>query len=268
MENMEIIFNRVKCFDCKHILQSPIILPCFKTVCNKHVPKQDISHYFCLSCQKNHNIPKNGYARNMVMENFIELNLPAYKRAFDSSELFKSTIDGLERLTNEPRDLINEAIGDLKSQIKRRREKLIQEIKLNRVRKAIVKNKTIKMIDERFGRVLIEMDMYEKECVNGLESLSNELGEIGNKLVKKKREFEEWQSELSEYHPECQAKWHSIEFLNKREGSPLLKILESFRSKLFLGKFELFERKKDEICGLNVLDFAENEKFGFIFQYF
>jgi hypothetical protein len=251
MDTNNLLLSRVKCFECKCILQSPIVLPCFKSVCNKHVPKHGgggsggTTTYSCASCQKDHFVPKNGYAPNMALINLIDLHLPEYKRALDSCELYMSSIDRLKHLKTQPEHLIGETLGELRTQIKCTRNKLIRDI------------------EQRFDRVLDETAMYEKECLAARSVLGELLGHqsFGNEVEKKKGELEKMRCELSEFGTADQAKWKRIAEKNELELSRIVKIEENVKAKLFLNKLDMYEEKKEKICNLKILDFDEYKKF-------
>lgn len=238
---MEDILKRMKCFECKEILQSPIILPCFKTVCNKHVPKQGT--FFCKPCQRHHFVPINGFAPNMAMKDLVDSRLPEYKRALGSCELVKSTIGRLERLKNEPGCLIEEIIGELKDRIRLRRQELIEEV------------------EDRFDQELIELEMYERECAASLASLSTDLDRIGKEIEKKRIDLVKSQSKLKEFEADELANWKKITDINELDVSRLTKIIDDFKLKLLLNKFEIYEKKKRTVCSLKLSDITDsNEK--------
>lgn len=245
---MENYLSILKCSECKCVLQSPITLPCSKIVCNKLVPKQGTT-YFCSSCQQDHYIPRNGYAPNVDVINLIDQLLPNYRRTFDSYGLFQSTIGRLEQLKNEPLWLIREEIGYLKDQIKQRRGELINEI------------------EKRFNHVYDEMVNYERECVASLRSLSDDFENIENEVKKNRKELKRLQFDLNDFRTACQVKWEKIADINEQEVSRLKKYMRDFESKLFMDKFDHYEKMRDNFCILKISDFIENERFGFIYKY-
>ncbi len=64
-EKLKELFN---CKVCSKLLHEPVLLPCGKTVCKIHT--QEIANKECNFCTKLHQITKDGFPSNELIENF------------------------------------------------------------------------------------------------------------------------------------------------------------------------------------------------------
>lgn len=242
---MENLLKTVKCIVCKHILQSPKVLPCGITMCEKHIivvnsaskTTNSLRYYHCHSCGKNHVIPKNGFATNNSTNLLIELNLGHYKRALKSYESLQTTIDKFEKLKNEPISYINTTIGELKKRVHRKRDELIGEIRLYS------------------EQIVSEFGSYESECHQSLGRLERTLVNVEMKLEKKKAKMVRLLDEMNRVEAaDSEDRWRSIEARCDEEAKNLNSTMEQVKRFLLMNKFDEFKEKEVSFCQLSLFD--------------
>lgn len=231
---MESLLNTVKCIQCKCILQSPIILPCYRSVCEKHVPKNGVKFYNCQACGQDHYIPENGYAPNDAVNLLIDLNLGEYKQAASACESLRTRIEQLEALKNEPRHEIDTAVDELKAQVRSRRDELVKEI------------------ETKSELIIVELDHYQSECVEALGVHENVLNEVNVRLEDGKKSLGELVEDLNSVEAASQAKWKMVLERSELEARELALNIEQIKSILLLRKFDEFKMKAERFCQLIV----------------
>jgi hypothetical protein len=154
---MQVIDHAIRCSDCKYELQSPVILPCGESICEKHC-KLESKHYTCVHCKVTHPIPDNGFPMNKALEKILStkienIQLPTeYEEAFQAYTSLAKSIADFHLLKKDPCCLISADIGELKSEI----DLLREQFKFN--------------IDEHAKKVIEELDEFEKECQQNVKS--------------------------------------------------------------------------------------------------
>jgi hypothetical protein len=130
---MEVIQNTLACTYCLKTLQSPISLPCGETICKHHVNAEE-NVFFCGTCYKNHEIPKEGFASNKIAEKMLETKINSlhfgeeYQKAVDAVKNIEELIKSCSLLQQDPEFEIDKVIGEIKSDIDLKREQLKTEI--------------------------------------------------------------------------------------------------------------------------------------------
>ena len=72
---MNKISDLIKCTKCKEILKMSVLIPCGHTICNHHVKDEVNRKFECFICQKNHEIPSDGFTINRALESLVETNI-------------------------------------------------------------------------------------------------------------------------------------------------------------------------------------------------
>jgi hypothetical protein len=233
---MDMVFKAVKCVECQCIAQSPLILPCRKSVCLKHV-NQQATEFYCASCSLVHAVPKGGFIPNDACEILINTHLAAYKRANESCVKFEAIVHDLEMIETDPHYHIDEAIGELRKEIQFRREQLKLEI------------------DKRADQVIVALDEYQTECKRQCHHQQQQIDENGESLVamQKKSQLSEWlgmiNAELNETSPE---KWTWVLEKSETEIRALSAKVDEIKKRLLLNTFEWFREKQIEFCQIRL----------------
>ena len=69
---MERVIKALKCVECYEILESPVLLPCSHSICEKHVRADSKDSLKCGECGVDHQIPsKTGFPKNHALEEII-----------------------------------------------------------------------------------------------------------------------------------------------------------------------------------------------------
>ena len=98
MNNLTLIEESITCSICNDIFARPIFLPCFNSICEKHVAEQgNVKLYKCLLCANEHQIPEYGFKPNTMALKLIQ--------SFSFNDFGKE----FKAYKNELYDLINEA---------------------------------------------------------------------------------------------------------------------------------------------------------------
>jgi hypothetical protein len=182
---MDIIKKAITCSVCKTTLDAPVLLPCGKSICEKHVNNESDA-YACDDCDLDHLIPENGFPRNKIAEDLVRTKIQQFNLGEDYENLkescvdFKAIIESIQHLKNDPTLYINETIGEIKNAIDLRRD----ELKLQ--------------IDEEAQVLIDELDEYEEECKANLISkeFTDTSLELGEFLRSMSTDLDKWQSQL------------------------------------------------------------------------
>jgi hypothetical protein len=216
---MKGLLESFKCIYCKLILQSPINLPCGHTICQKHVADRNSHLFSCLSCDKVHSVPDDGFPLNHSLVFLANMNFVDYNNALNACNSLKSTINEMKLSKIEQKSQFEREVRELKCGICSKRDELIEEITC----------KSEEMINE--------IEIYENECQNSLETMSNKIEMVENKVVEENNvKLDDWLTQ----------------FLNSQTTShtnlvKILKNCELERVKLS----ELFEKAKGYLLQLD-----------------
>lgn len=152
------IKNLITCGLCSSRFADPRIVPCGRTFCNKCIIQSDSEHFECLFKDKTHEIPLDGFVKNLVVESLINQNPHIVSRDENAEELRSKLAQlksGLEYLRNPEQNSerrINTECSSVRNKIDLNTELAIQNLQSKR--------------DE----LIKEVNDYEKEC---LEKLRN-----------------------------------------------------------------------------------------------
>jgi hypothetical protein len=208
----------VKCCECSFIIQNPVILPCGKSICQKHVTK-NIVH--CRSCNEIHPVPENGFSFNQAIQLLLDINLGKYKQAKKACDTFRTAIDELERIKKEPTSQIEKSIDELKVNVQSSGDKLIKEIKLKR------------------QRIMLDLDAYKQECIDWSRSEELRL-KVEMKLKKKKLKLDYLMAELNNVD---ENKWEPILYRGESETRRTNEVISDFKRILLLNKLDDYNEK-------------------------
>ena len=114
--------------ECKNIFLNPVALPCGNSLCQQHIDQFN-DKFNCLFCNKEHQIPNDGFginkSINMLLESYFEMN-PLRKKIQDSFVHLDTLIKVYERIN--PDTFVSNYFEDLKNRINLHQQELIKEI--------------------------------------------------------------------------------------------------------------------------------------------
>ena len=121
------------CTYCNSVFESPVLLPCSETMCEKHVDEMKLKdsakeEIRCHFCNEFHEIPKNGFSKDKRTAKLIELEFHlidfggSHSTATSLCKDLSENIQKYESLTKEPEHFIDEYFKKLINEIDIRRE--------------------------------------------------------------------------------------------------------------------------------------------------
>jgi hypothetical protein len=149
---MNKISNAIKCCNCKDLLDSPVLLPCYHSICNKHTLnlKGPIT---CNKCKLEHPIPPNvGFPYNEALAEIIDAQISTldfgkeHKEAKQSCEHLEQIVKKFKETFKDPLKFVYEAIDYLENVVQFKGD----EMKLK--------------IDETVRHHISRMEEYKKNC--------------------------------------------------------------------------------------------------------
>lgn len=165
----------IKCKICNQTYESPIILPCFKTVCSKHVFNDIIiSKYSCQLCNQEHDTLADQFPSNEDIAQLIKIT---ERNTTISAITFGNECSRAKKLCKELETHLNEA--DLLSKdpsfyVFEYYDKLKNEIDLNKERRLKeIEEQHEKLIDHLKSIEIKCMTLTEKELFKSNESIEN-----------------------------------------------------------------------------------------------
>jgi hypothetical protein len=152
------------CQKCKKFLIEPILLPCGKNICNKHVreatskDEELLSVYKCEICHDNHKLPDKGFTVNESMVETMALNLHLGEKTRQAQSIINeldAIVNELKLICIDPDKFIYEYVNETISKIDRERNRLMLQI------------------ENVSGEMVTRIKSFENECKSKLKSSEN-----------------------------------------------------------------------------------------------
>jgi hypothetical protein len=228
---MEELFNTIKCGNCKNVLDSPVILPCGDSICQKHTVESK-EPILCYTCGIEHPIPaKGGFLPNKGLQGMINTKRAfldfgdEHKQAKESCQHFDELLTKIDHLLKDPYNFTYEAIEYLKTVVQLKGEEMILKT------------------TEKMNRIISKLEEYKVDCKDGFSQnqyvVKSENFVEQNKNARK--ELEKWLSTLNEIRFNEQ-EWTRIKIESQ-------KTIESFEIKLAEFKIDIFPDRFTEFRG-------------------
>jgi hypothetical protein len=219
---MDKLFISIKCVNCSNVLDTPVILPCGDSICQKHTVEGK-DPILCHSCEIEHPIPvKGGFPLNKALKEVINTKAASldfgneHKQAKESCQHFDELLIKIENFLKDPYEFSYEAISYFKNVVQLKGEEIILKT------------------TEKMHKIISKLDEYNEYWKNGFSQ--NEYVIKSEKFVAEKensqKELEKWLTTLNEI------KFNEQEW--KRIKSESEKAIERFENKLFTFKRDLF----------------------------
>ena len=174
MKNLDLIKESITCSICNDIYQSPVFLPCYNSICKKHVIEQgNVKLYKCRLCADEHQIPEYGFKPNTMALKLIQsFNLNDFGQEFKEykNELY-DLIGEAEKCIPEFENFCIETFKEFKRRLFSSRDQIIAH--LNK----LVESKLKHFIDKQ-KLIIKPIDDLDLEC----DSLMEIKKEIRNKF--------------------------------------------------------------------------------------
>ena len=210
------------CTLCNTRLESPIILPCLETICEKHVNemKTDSAEKIkCLSCKEEHKIPEDGFMRDELLEKIIsdKNQIDLGKIPANKCNDLRNTIDQLRAITQDPENFLYEYFKKITNQIDIHKEIIISKI------------------EQHYDKLLKEIQTYQEN----FKSKLNKNFETQNKIINDaENHLDLWQNKLEKADvTKNDFKFENFQLLQNVESSVLIlaKTISEFKAELLLG---------------------------------
>lgn len=236
MTNNKELSDHLKCKLCNNTYEDPIILPCYKTICSKHVFSETIGDVFkCSLCNNGHAITIDGFPKNEdiynlvnVSKDYIHLDLALSsnnQKAKDLCKDLEQIISKLELLENDPVCFIYDYFGKIKSDLDLSRE-----------------NK-IKMIDDQYSKLLKEIEDAENECKSSANKFDFS-SELKNQIDTATENLSEYLDLSNETKIIDDSEWNYLQFQIEKVILLSEHSLKKFESKFLNNKKYEFKANK------------------------
>ena len=170
------------CKLCHETLEDPIILPCGKTICSKHLDNET-NNFKCGLCDNSHDktvdkFPVNEMANELVQicDDYVDLNSinfsKEYKLAKEQCEKLNDLIKETELLVKDPAFYINDYFTKLKNEIDLSKEQKIENIV------------------QKHEQIINELKELERNCI--LETQSKQFKRLDDIITEEKNKLTEW----------------------------------------------------------------------------
>ena len=235
---MDKVIRAIKCSQCQELLDTPVLLPCHHTICNKHVSGDRLR---CANCGVEHEIPAQGFVVVEALCDIISsrigcIDLGAeHKEATKSCTTLTSYVEYIEYLLNNPSSYSVEKIGLLRNEVHVKCEQL----KLK--------------IDAESKKMFDRLDEYESrcKCVHKGDFKANMKSRY--ELVSKgyRSRLLGWTDELNEIKVD-QPRWKLIRQESFTGIQKLNDFMKSLREEILLKEFKNYEREVESFKKISI----------------
>lgn len=228
---MEFIQKTLSCTNCFKTLQSPVTLLCGVTICKHHINEQE-KEFYCVKCNKNHSIPKDGFQINEILDTMLKSKLnnlhfgEEYQQVVDAVQDLEKLIKCSRLLLQDPNFEIDKVICDLKGDIDLKREQLKLEI------------------DTEADKLIQQVMNYQNECKKKAKEF--DFKQLDEKVKALEDEVEKSKDELNVILID-KPKWKAIKKslqVTQAHSKVLNDDFSNIRTELFLNKLDIYKREK------------------------
>jgi hypothetical protein len=228
---MERFQKSIRCRECQHVFDSPVILPCGESICEKHV-QAETCEYTCVACKQVHLIPPSGFTNNKALTNILNSNIekihfsPDYDEAVESCRKLAKCLGDLAYIDSNLSNVLDKTINEFKREVSR----LTEEHKLK--------------LDKHASELLLELNKYDSECKTNLTSseftarwqmFQAEMKKIELELNSSEQCLDSLDTNVNE--------WGLIREKSATDITNLEVKLNRFLSELFMRKFSFFKNR-------------------------
>lgn len=245
---MDRVKQATKCVECLQTIESPVLLPCSDSICEKHVNLNCRNSIICGGCGVEHQIPKNvGFPKNKALEEIISAKISfldfgeTHAKAKEQCTKIEGLLKSMDLLEKGASSYAYEEIDKLRNRVHLKSENL----KLS--------------VDQKTEKLLEMLKEYQKNCEKSIESMSNNLtnrtyrrglykmeeskfDQLRNKAQEKLRC---WRNELNEIKFN-ESRWSDIIFKSKEIIEDIESSIKDYKMGLMLGEVT-FNKKSSEV---------------------
>jgi hypothetical protein len=234
---MEEIEDSIKCSECNRVLETPILLPCGDSICQKHIINADHKEYCCRLCHTIIRTQERVFPINKALAKIINTRIQKikltseYEYAYSSCKKLKRVVDDFNLLRQKPYHFIDQVI-----------EPLVAETN-------VIREDFKRKIDAKADELVDKVRVYSNECkskVNSLEIIKEMEGDVDAKV----REMDAWRTALG-YFDQSQEFLREIGVKGEACANELQARIQPF-------KFDFLTEKFDE-CQQRVKEFRQFE---------
>lgn len=218
------LMSLIKCDHCKQVYEDPVILPCYISLCLKHLINEKI--YKCFNCNQDHIQPEKSFPIDKKTIKLMQVNkqyIKAEQINFGvNHKKANDSLDNLELLINE------NDLTQLDSMA------YIDDF-FNKIRNKIdsTKEQQIKLIKENHKRISKQLDKFEKECKTNSEAKT----ETFSRSVKQTRSnLKKWRKSLQTADFTKNSEWNMINIRAEQETEKLKILKMNFQNDLLLNQ--------------------------------
>jgi hypothetical protein len=146
------------------------------------------------------------------------------------------SLEKLESLVEHPESFISAKIGELKSQVRLKRDELVQEVEC------------------KCEQILLGLDSYERECTSSLDRLEASRKKIDTFLEKKKSTLEKSMDHVKSFEA---PKWKSILEKIELDAKEVASKMEQFERFTLMNSFEEHKQVQVDFCKLRLQEFND-----------
>lgn len=233
----------ITCKVCKHKYEDPVILPCFKTICLKHVANKYVTAKFkCQLCDQEHDTPQNGFISDENMLKFITFGLN-YVNIEDFGEInsqaktacqqLESIIKKCQHVTDDYFNYIDDYFSKLRNEIDLKKEELILAL------------------EDNHERILKELKVQEEKCLAQAKIKTSKFSDLIHLSHSKVNDWSH-HLEIPNFSNSYNKQWKSIIVKAEQEATKLGTLLLNYQDDLLLFKE----------CKFNAKQIVDNNNFG------
>ena len=158
---MESVGKVATCDKCGNLLDSPIILPCFKVICESHLNElfndDKKSQIKCFSCKDYHQLPENGFDQGVKVKGIIDsgAHFNELVKINNLIESYENILDDFKKDKQNLNFLLYDKINHIKNKIDLDVERL--KLKIDNIR------------DDLFSK----LKKHENECLESISKLNS-----------------------------------------------------------------------------------------------
>lgn len=257
------ILDAIKCVNCQKLLETPVILPCTHSICEKHSLKLNSDDdddednlknqtIFCNACGVEHSIPLKGFTHNAALAQIVNARIDKidlgeeHTNAKRMCEKLDDLITKCQQIVRDPTNFTYEAIYFLKNE---------SLIKGETMKLLLTTTSSIADVDTKVDRVMDLLDEFKEECKKSVHTRAFEVmwEDFEAEVEKARGDLEKWMAILNTVKLDSEREWNRI----KRESKKMVDVLE-YR----LGEFKyklLLEKRFAQIRGQVELEFGKVE---------
>jgi hypothetical protein len=258
------ILDAIKCVNCQKLVETPVILPCTHSICEKHsnIKPNDNNDdedenlknqtIFCNACGVEHSIPLKGFTHNAALAQIVNARIDKidlgeeHTSAKRMCEKLDDLITKCQQIVRDPTNFTYEAIYFLKNEAL---------IKGETMKLLLTTTRSIADVDAKIDRIMVLLDEFKEECKKSVHTRAFEVmwEDFGAEVEKARGDLGKWMAILNTVKLDSVREWTRIQ----RESKKMVGVLE-YRFGVFKYKL-LLEKRFAQIRGQVELEFGKVE---------